>query len=482
MLVEKSAAELSELLSGGEVSAVEIAREYLDRIESINPSINAYITVDGERALEEAAESDGRRAKGEALSAFDGVPVAIKDNICTKGLRTTCGSLALGDFVPSYDATAYRKLREQGFVTLGKTNMDEFAMGSTTETSHFGVTRNPHNTDRVPGGSSGGSAAAVSALLAPLALGSDTGGSIRQPASFCGVVGIKPTYGRVSRFGLVSFASSLDQIGVFGRSVDDTALMLGAISGGDSADSTSIERPVDFAPGGLDGEVRGMVIGLPGEYFHGVAPCVKDAVMKVAGELEKRGAKIEPISLKYTEYAIPIFYLIATAEASSNLARYDGIAYGYRPSGAESLSELYLRARSESFGKEVKRRIILGTYALSSGYYDAYYLKALKGRTLVIDDFNKAFDKVDCILSPVATGTAFAIGEKVNDPLAMYISDLLTISANLAAIPGMSVPIGLDEAGLPIGLQIMAGHFEEKKILNCAKAIESFVEPLRPPL
>lgn len=481
MLVEKSAGELAELLSGGEISAAEIAREYLDRIESLNPAINAYITVDGERALKEAAESDDRRRKGMTLSAWDGVPVAIKDNICTKGLRTTCGSGILRDFIPPYDATVYRKLRGHGFVTLGKTNMDEFAMGSTTETSFFGVTRNPHNTGHVPGGSSGGSAAAVASMLAPVALGSDTGGSIRQPASFCGVAGIKPTYGRVSRYGLVAFASSLDQIGAFARTVDDAALLLGVISGGDPADSTSIERPVDFAPQGLNGDINGMVIGLPDEYFRGVAPGVKDAIMSKVKQLESLGAKLEPISLQYTEYAIPIYYLIATAEASSNLARYDGIRYGYRSPGVSALSELYRKTRNEGFGKEVKRRIILGTYALSSGYYDAYYLKALKGRTLVIQDFQKAFSRVDCILSPVTTTTAFALGEKVDDPLEMYVSDILTISANLAAIPGMSVPIGFDDSGLPIGLQVMAGHFEEKKILNCAKAIERLTEPIRPP-
>lgn len=480
MLVEKSIAELAALLADGKTSAVEIAKEYLARIGSLNGAINAYITVDEARTLREAGESDKRRAAGGALSAWDGIPVAVKDNICTAGLRTTCGSGILRDFIPPYDATVYRKLRDRGFVTLGKTNLDEFAMGSTTETSFFGVTRNPHDETRVPGGSSGGSAAAVAAMMAPAALGSDTGGSIRQPASFCGVAGIKPTYGRVSRYGLVAFASSLDQVGTFARTVDDAALLLGIISGGDTADSTSIERPVDFAPDSLDGNVAGMVIGLPDEYFQGIAPAVKAAILSKVGELESMGAKVEPISLQYTEYAIPIYYLIATAEASSNLARYDGIRYGYRSPGIKALSDLYRKTRNEGFGKEVKRRIILGTYALSSGYYDAYYLKALKGRTLVIRDFQKVFSKVDCVLSPVTTTTAFALGEKVDDPLEMYVSDILTISANLAAIPGMSVPIGRDEAGLPIGLQIMAGHFQEKKILDCAKAIERNTEPVRP--
>ncbi len=480
MLVEKTIVELAEMLADGKASAVEIAKEYLARIGSLNGAINAYITVDEARTLREAAESDARRRKGNALSAWDGIPVAVKDNICTAGLRTTCGSGILRDFVPPYDATVYRKLRESGFVTLGKTNMDEFAMGSTTETSFFGVTKNPHNETRVPGGSSGGSAAAVAAMMAPAALGSDTGGSIRQPASFCGVAGIKPTYGRVSRYGLVAFASSLDQIGTFARTVDDAALLLGVIAGGDSADSTSIERVVDFTPGALDGSVAGMVIGLPDEYFQGITPAVKEMILVKVKELEAIGAKIEPISLQYTEYAIPIYYLIATAEASSNLARYDGIRYGYRSPGIGALAELYRKTRNEGFGKEVKRRIILGTYALSSGYYDAYYLKALKGRTLVIQDFQKAFSKVDCIVSPVTTTTAFALGEKVDDPLEMYVSDILTISANLAAIPGMSVPIGRDESGLPVGMQIMAGHFEEKKILNCAKAIERHSERVSP--
>ncbi|HSV97859.1 MAG TPA: Asp-tRNA(Asn)/Glu-tRNA(Gln) amidotransferase subunit GatA [Spirochaetota bacterium] len=482
MLVEKTIGELAALLADGKVSAVEIAKEYLARIGSQNGAINAYITVDEARTLREAGESDERRGKGNALSAWDGVPIAVKDNICTAGLRTTCGSGILRDFVPPYDATVYRRLRQSGFVTLGKTNMDEFAMGSTTETSFFGITKNPHDENRVPGGSSGGSAAAVAAMMAPAALGSDTGGSIRQPASFCGVAGIKPTYGRVSRYGLVAFASSLDQIGTFARTVDDAALLLGVIAGGDPADSTSIERAVDFTPDTLDGNVAGMVIGLPDEYFIEIAPGVKEAILSKVKELEAMGAKIEPISLQYTEYAIPIYYLIATAEASSNLARYDGIRYGYRPPGIGALAELYRKTRNEGFGKEVKRRIILGTYALSSGYYDAYYLKALKGRTLVIKDFQKAFSKVDCILSPVTTTTAFALGEKVDDPLEMYVSDILTISANLAAIPGMSVPIGRDESGLPIGLQIMASHFEEKKILNCAKAIERHTEPVRPGL
>jgi len=360
--------------------------------------------------------------------------------------------------------------------------MDEFAMGSTTESSFFGAAKNPHNTSKVPGGSSGGSAAAVAAMMAPGALGSDTGGSIRQPAAFCGVVGIKPTYGRVSRYGLVAFASSLDQIGTFARTVDDAALLLESVAGFDGRDSTSIRHDIDFSPASLTGDIKGMVIGVPDEYFEGVSPEIRDAITARIQQLEGQGAKVERISLKYTSYAVPIYYLIATAEASSNLARYDGVKYGYRSPNVKKLHDLYTQTRQEGFGKEVKRRIILGTFSLSSGYYDAYYLKALKGRTLIINDFRGAFSKVDVIVSPVTTSSAFGIGEKVSDPLEMYMSDILTISANLAAIPGLSIPIGKDRDGLPIGLQIMGSHFQERKILNCARAIEQSVEPVIPSL
>ncbi len=473
MLVSRTMRELSLSLEKGEISSVDIAREYASRIDSLNSSINAFITMDAERVLEEARESDRRRAEGRALSPCDGVPVAVKDNICTRGMLTTCGSGILRNFSPPYDATAFANLRAHGFIALGKTNMDEFAMGSTTETSFFGPARNPSNLERVPGGSSGGSAAAVAARMAPAALGSDTGGSIRQPAAFCGVMGIKPTYGRVSRYGLVAYASSLDQIGSFARTVDDAALLLGAISGGDLRDSTSIARPVDFRPEDLTGDMKGTVIGIPDEYFKGISDEIKDCVLSKVKALEGLGARVEPISLHYVDFAIPVYYLIATAEASSNLARYDGIRYGYRSPNIKALLELYKKTRNEGFGKEVKRRIILGTFALSSGYYDAYYLKALKGRTLIIEDFKKAFSGVDLIITPVTTTTAFRLGEKISNPLEMYMSDILTISANLAAIPGMSVPVGCDSQGLPIGLQIMANHFQEKKILDCAKALEN---------
>lgn len=482
MLAEKTVAELSQLLDRGEVSSVEITREYIDNAKNRNGALNAYITITDEIAIAEAEKSDNRRRQGGSLSPWDGIPIAIKDNICTKNILTTCGSGMLRNFVPPYNATAYRKLLERGIVPLGKTNMDEFAMGATTETSFFGPVKNPHDPGRVPGGSSGGSAAAVAARMAPAALGSDTGGSIRQPAAFCGVVGIKPTYGRVSRYGLVAFASSLDQIGCFTRSVDDAAAMLGFICGGDDLDSTSISQPVDFQPERLSGDVRGTVIGVPDEYFGGVAPEISGAIHGTIKKLEDMGAKIEPISLKYIEYAIPIYYIIATAEASSNLARYDGIRYGFCTADAADLAELYMKTRNEGFGKEVKRRIILGTYSLSSGYYDAYYLKALKGRTLIIEDFKKAFSRVNAIVTPVTTTTAFRLGEKISNPLEMYMADILTSSANLAGIPGISVPVGRDGNGLPIGLQIMGSHFQEKTVLNVAKAVESACGPIAPKL
>ncbi len=479
-MIERSMKELSAMLERGETSSRELTRAFLSRIDEKNPSLNAFITVDHERALGEADRSDERRKAGNPRSPWDGIPIAVKDNICTRGLRTTCASGILRDFVPPYDATAYERLAANGFVTIGKTNMDEFAMGSTTETSFFGPARNPHDEARVPGGSSGGSAAAVSALMAPVSIGSDTGGSIRQPAAFCGVVGVKPTYGRVSRYGLVAFASSLDQIGSFGRTVEDAAAVLAALSGHDRRDSTSIEMPVDFSPDQLTGDVRGMVIGVPEEYYAGLSPDLRSILERRLAALESAGAALERISLKYTDYAIPVYYLIATAEASSNLARYDGVRYGYRSPNVRRLAELYTRTRQEGFGGEVKRRIILGTFSLSSGYYDAYYLKALKGRTLIINDFREAFSRVDAIVTPVTASSAFRLGEKMSDPLDMYLSDILTISANLAAIPGLSIPAGKDVNGMPVGLQIMGSHFQEKKILNIAMALELSGETIMP--
>ncbi len=481
-MINMSITELSKGLGEKKFSSREISQEFLNRISGLNGKLNAFITVNEEGLLSGADESDARRARGEKLSDFDGIPVAVKDNICTRGLRTTCGSGILREFVPPYDAAAYERLRALGFITPGKTNMDEFAMGSSTETSFFGPAKNPHDITKVPGGSSGGSAIAVAARMAPAALGSDTGGSIRQPAAFCGVTGIKPTYGRVSRYGLVAYASSLDQIGTFGRTVNDAALLLGAICGGDGRDSTSVSTVADFSPENLTGDIKGLKVGVPGEYFSGISDEVSDMVKKRIGELEGFGAKIVPVSLAYTEYAVPVYYLIATAEASSNLARYDGIRYGYRSPNVKNLEELYTRTRSEGFGTEAKRRIILGTFSLSSGYYDAYYLKALKGRTLIIRDFKQAFETADVIITPTTTTTAFALGEKISDPLQMYMSDILTISANLAALPCVSVPAGKDAAGLPIGLQIMGNHFEERKILNCAKAVENLYAPEGPDL
>lgn len=470
----KTVSQLAWMLEHGETTSVGIVQSYLQAIEAHN-HINAYITITRDLALKQAQESDKRRKEGKPKSKFDGIPIAIKDNICTKGVLTTCASGILQNFIPPYNATAYQKLLDAGFVLLGKTNLDEFAMGSTTETSFFGATKNPVDPTKVPGGSSGGSAAAVAAGVTPVALGSDTGGSIRQPASFCGVVGIKPTYGRVSRYGLVAYASSLDQIGTFASTVKDAADVLAVISGIDERDATSISKPVDFDGSTITGTVKGLRIGVPQEYFNGVQVAIVTAVKDILKKLEAKGAIIQEISLQYTDYAVPIYYLIATAEASSNLARYDGVRYGYRSKNIQKLKDLYVKSRQEGFGKEVKRRIILGTFALSSGYYDAYYLKALKGRRLIIDDFTKAFETCDCIVAPVTTTTAFGIGEKISDPLSLYMADILTIQANLAGIPGMSVPVGKDSQGLPIGVQIMATHFNEKVMLNVAQAIEDSV-------
>lgn len=480
MLYRKGFTELSKLLSEKKISSREIAESLIQRINETDKKINSFITFDHHRLIKEAEASDSRRAAGNSLSPFDGIPVAIKDNINTTEIRTTCASKILENFIPPFNAASYEKLLEKGIIALGKTNLDEFAMGSSTENSFFGPTKNPYDTSRVPGGSSGGSAASVSAFMAPASLGSDTGGSIRQPAAFCGVTGIKPTYGRVSRYGLVAFASSLDQIGTFGRSVADAASLLRIISGYDDRDSTSINREVDIDPDKITRDVKGLKIGIPAEYITGINSEIKTRIEEKIKELEKLGALIKPISLKYTEYAIPVYYLIATAEASSNLARYDGVRYGYRAGDLKDLSSLYLKSRSEGFGKEVKRRIILGTFSLSSGYYDAYYLKALKGRALIIDDFKKAFSEVDAIIAPITTTTAFKIGEMAGDPLQMYMSDILSVSANLAGIPALSVPVGLDGSGLPIGLQIMGNHFEEQKIINLAAAVEDTCDEITP--
>ncbi len=479
-ILNYSLSELSDMLENKGISAVEISSAYLGMFRNHGGKINCYITVNEDMVIADARKSDERRSAGNALSRYDGIPIAVKDNICTQGVRTTCASRILENFIPPYDATSYAKLKAAGFILFGKTNMDEFAMGSSTENSYFGVVKNPYNTGKVPGGSSGGSAAAVSARMAPAALGSDTGGSIRQPAAFCGVTGIKPTYGRVSRYGLVAFASSLDQIGSFGKNVADAALLLSAVSGYDEKDSTSVDREIDFAPEHITGDIKGMKIGIPDEYFIGCSGEITAKIGEKVELLRKGGADIRKISLKYIDYAVPVYYLIATAEASSNLARYDGVRYGYRSPGVSGIDTLYNRTRSEGFGKEVKRRIILGTFSLSSGYYDAYYLKALKGRTLIIEDFVNAFREVDAIITPTTTATAFGIGEMSGNPLQMYMSDILTISANLAGIPGISVPIGLDSSGMPMGLQIMGNHFNERAILNVGSAVEKICDPVKP--
>lgn len=481
MITEKSISELAELLNKGELSSEEIVSAYIERTEKLNKDINAFITIEKELALKAAVRSDERRRKGAPLSPYDGIPVAVKDNINVDGMPTTCGSKMLEGYMPPFTAGACEKMLQKGFIITGKTNLDEFAMGSTTESSFFGPTKNPFDFSRVPGGSSGGSAAAVSARMAPAALGSDTGGSIRQPAAFCGVAGVKPTYGRVSRYGLVAFASSLDQIGTFGTDVRDAAILLEAVSGRDPRDATSIDMPADFTSN-LDGDVSALTIGVPEEYFAGIDSEIASATEKRISDLQKKGAKIKKVSLKYTEYAIPIYYIIATAEASSNLARYDGVRYGYRSPESDGLEELYVNSRSRGLGEEVKRRIMLGTFVLSSGYYDAYYLKALKGRQLIIDDFKGLFSDVDALVTPVTTSAAFKAGEMTKDPLKMYMSDVLTISVNLAGLPGMSVPAGLSKEGLPIGVQIICGHFQEKKLLRTAAALEECCGPIHPKL
>jgi aspartyl-tRNA(Asn)/glutamyl-tRNA(Gln) amidotransferase subunit A len=454
------------------VSATELVRAVLARAEATEPAVGAYITLAAESAIADAAEIDRRIAAGDDPGPLAGVPIGLKDIICTRGLRTTAGSRILERFVPAYDATVTERLRRAGAVVVGKLNCDEFAMGSSTENSALGVTRNPWDGTRVPGGSSGGSAAAVAARSCLASLGTDTGGSIRLPASFCGVTGLKPTYGRVSRYGVVAYASSLDQVGPLARDVADTALVFEAIAGHDPRDSTSSPRPVP--PIALDGDVRGLRLGLPKEYFvEGMQPDVDRAVRTAIASLERQGAVIEPVSLPHTEYAVGTYYLVATAEASSNLARYDGVRYGLRVEApGTAVQEMYAQTREAGFGTEVKRRIMLGTYALSAGYYDAYYLKALQVRALIARDFARVFERCDAIVAPVAPTTAFRIGELIDDPLTMYLSDILTISVNLAGLPGMSVPCGFDQTGLPIGLQVIGKPFDEPTLFRIASAYE----------
>src|SRR5450631_4024001 len=450
-------------------TATSLARDFYSRIQKEDPEIGAFLTLCEERALTQAGRIDKLAAEGKPLPPLAGVPVAIKDVMVTSGVRTTAGSKILDNFIPPYDCTAVARLEAAGAVILGKLNCDEFAMGSSNENSAYGAVRNPRDKSRVPGGSSGGSAAAVAAEMAVATLGSDTGGSIRQPASFCGGVGLKPTYGRVSRYGLIAFASSLDHIGPFAKTVKEVALVLRTIAGRDPMDSTSAEVPVPDYVAELEKPVKGLRIGVAKEYFgSGLDPEVRAAVEAAIQKLAASGCEIVPVSLPHTEYAIPAYYIVATAEASSNLARFDGVRYGYRAGDARTLSEMYRRTRDQGFGTEVKRRIMLGTYALSAGYYDAYYLKAQRVRTLLTRDFEEAFKKVDAIVAPTSPTAAFKLGEKVDDPLAMYLADIYTVTANIAGIPGISIPCGQTKEKLPIGMQIFGKHFDEATILRVA--------------
>ncbi len=484
-LHEMTILQASNLLRKKEISSVEVTRAVLARIEAVDDRVGAYLTVDADGAMAQAEAADRRLAQGGAV-ALTGIPLGIKDLICTKGLRTTCASKILEDFIPPYDATVITRLKAAGAVIVGKLNMDEFAMGSTTEHSGFQVTRNPWNLDCIPGGSSGGSAAAVAADMCLGALGSDTGGSIRQPASHCGVVGVKPTYGRVSRFGLVAFASSLDQIGPLGKSVRDCAILLDAIAGHDPNDATSVPESVPSFADIRDDGLADVVVGIPKEYRDagGVDPQVSAAVDRAVATLETLGARCVEVSLPHCDHAVAAYYVIAPSEASSNLARYDGVRYGFRDKTQTDLLQMYRRTRSRGFGPEVQRRIILGTYALSAGYYDAYYGKASQIRTLIKNDFQKAFTACDAIVSPVAPTPAYRIGETIDDPLTMYLSDIFTLSANLAGIPGISVPCGFSEQGLPIGLQIMGSHFNEAILFTVGREIERamHLQDRKPPL
>jgi aspartyl-tRNA(Asn)/glutamyl-tRNA(Gln) amidotransferase subunit A len=472
-MLERTAGQLLDMLGLGEVTAEDLARRSLQAIHRLEPQIQAFLLVDEEGALEQARGVDERRRHGERLGALAGLPVAVKDVLCTRGQPTTCASKVLRDFRPPYDAQVITRLRQADAVLVGKTNLDEFAMGSSTENSGFQPTRNPWDLERVPGGSSGGSAAAVAACQVPLSLGTDTGGSIRQPAAFCGVVGLKPSYGRVSRFGLVAFASSLDQVGPFARDVSDAALLLEVIAGHDPRDSTSVDRPVPSYRQSIEKSAGPWTIGVAREHFDaGLDGEVEKAVRAALAEYQKRGATVKEVSLPHSKYAVAAYYLVATAEASSNLARYDGVHFGHRAAGHGDLQDMVARSRGEGFGAEVKRRILLGTYALSSGYKDAYYLKALQVRRLIRNDFDQVFSECDVIVGPTAPTPAFKIGERSDDPLAMYLADVYTISANLAGLPAISIPCGFTRAGLPIGLQLIAPAFEEEKLLGAARLFE----------
>ena len=478
--------ELMEKLEKNELTSEEITKAYIDRINEKEKDVKAFVTTTCDEALEKAKEIDNKKKSGEKMNSFAGIPIGIKDNMCTKGVRTTCSSRMLEDFIAPYDATVVEKLNDEGIISLGKLNMDEFAMGASTEYSYFKKTCNPWNLNTVPGGSSGGSAAAVAAELVPWALGSDTGGSIRQPASFCGVVGLKPTYGLVSRYGLVAFASSLDQIGPITKDVRDAAMLLNIIAGHDERDTTSYDMPKKDYTKALKNDVKGMKIGIPKEYFgEGINEEVKAKLQEAIETYKKMGAEVEEFSLDIAEYALATYYIIACAEASSNLGRFDGIRYGYRTENFSNLKELYRNSRSEGFGPEVKRRIILGTYVLSSGYYDAYYKKAQQVRTLVKKEFDKAFEKYDVLLTPTSPTVAFEIGTRSNNPLEMYLADICTVSINIGGLPGISIPCGVNSEGMPIGMQLVGNKFEEEKIINAAYAFEQefkFRDKYRPGL
>ena len=483
-ITELTVHELVEKLANKELTITEITKVYTDRIIEKEPQVEAFVTNLSSEALEQAKSIQTKIENGEITNELAGIPIGIKDNICTKGIKTTCSSKMLENFISPYDATVMEKINKQNLINLGKLNMDEFAMGSSTENSYFKKTKNPWNLSKVPGGSSGGSAAAVAANLVPWALGSDTGGSIRQPASFCGVVGLKPTYGLVSRYGLVAFASSLDQIGPITKDVTDSAILLNIISGHDKNDTTSVDIPKKDYVQALTGDIKGLKIGIPKEFFgEGINEEVKASIYEVIEKYKELGAEVQEFSLDIAKYSLATYYIIACAEASSNLGRFDGIRYTYRSPNAKTLEDIFKKSRSEGFGTEVKRRIILGTYVLSSGYYDAYYKKAQKVRTKVCNEFNKAFDKYDVILTPTSPVTAFGFGEKSNNPLEMYLADICTVSVNVAGLPAISIPCGVDSKGLPIGMQLIGNKFQEGTILNTAYSIEKeikFKEKYRP--
>jgi aspartyl-tRNA(Asn)/glutamyl-tRNA(Gln) amidotransferase subunit A len=468
----KSAHEISQMIRKGETTSEEVTRCSLDRIEKNDHKLGAFLEVFADEAMENAKEVDRKLKNGEKLPPLAGVPVGVKDNMCLKGHKATCGSKMLENFVSPYDATVVEKLKANGAVIMGKLNMDEFAMGSSNETSAFKKVKNPYDLERVPGGSSGGSAASVAAGEVYCSLGSDTGGSIRQPAAFCGIVGMKPTYGRVSRYGLVAFASSLDQIGPFARDAQDCAMMMNAICGHDSKDSTSASvKDEDFTKG-MTGDIKGMKIGVPMNYLgEGIDEGVRKVTLETIEKLKSLGAEIKEISLPLSEYALAVYYILASSEASSNLARFDGVRYTHRAKSFDDVTDLYFQSRSEGFGDEVKRRIMLGTYALSAGYYDAYYKKALRVKTRIIDEYKDTFKQVDMVMTPTAPSTAFKIGEKANDPLSMYLNDIYTVPVNIAGLPGISVPAGLSDK-LPVGIQLIGNYFEEGKLLNAAYALE----------